>query len=1128
MENRVLRQLIMLSKYFVLGFCVQLFFTAFLLASTSKAQKESLEDINVSLKVENQQVKEVFQKLEQQSNLKFSYNEKIQNLTHDAISIDMRNGKMSDVLREISSQTNLKFLRINNSIHVVNKDRGDSSVDEIISERPVYHVTGMVTDTENFPIPGATVKIKDGTRGTVTDIDGKYQIDAVEGDVLVFSFVGFVSQEIQITNQTVVDIVLEEDLKALEEVVVVGYGEQKKETLTGSVVSTKGEIIAKSPVPNVTNALQGRLPGVIATNTTGEPGRDDAQILIRGRSTFGNSQPLLVIDGVPRPGQGLGRIDPKEIESITVLKDASAAIYGARAANGVILVKTKRGGKAKPEFNFSYNQGFSQPTRILDVLDAPTYAQVRNEAEFRNGSTTPIYTEEDIQKYSDGSSPLTHPNTDWVGETLKNWSLQNKVNLSVNGGSEDIQYYMSLGVQNQDGHFVNNPTQYSQVNLRANLDANITDNFKVSLNLAGRKEDRTYPSTGTWVNFVNILSAPPVLTAQYPNGLIAAGRFEENPLLRDQAGYLKQESYPIQTTLLLDYELPFIEGLTLTGSYSYDFRNDFEKTFQKPYSYWEYDPATGQYNEEMSSYYASPTVRDYFDRYFVTTYNLRANYTRTVAENHHFNLLVGVERAETKGNNASAFRRNFPTTVLTDIDFGGTDLSDQSTSGSSSLTRRDNLFGRLNYDYKEKYLVEFLFRYDGSPIFPAGDRYGFFPGLALGWRLSEENFLKNSAAVDFMKLRVSYGELGNDNVDDPYAYLNAYSIGNAYTFGGSDVLGLTPEVLPNYDYTWEVLRTANIGLEATFWNAKLGVELDVFKQNRSNILAQRQVSISSTFGFPGLPPENIGKVSNHGFELVLSHQNHVSGLLYRIKGNMSFARNKYEYFDEVPAGEEYQNLTGRPIGSLLIWPTNGVYNTQAEIDNSPHLDNAKPGDLRYVDYNGDDVINGDDQYRFGKSTTPEIVFGLDLNFQYKNFDLSTFFQGQGNAAYFPGITSLGGQSNGAVIRAEDRWTTENTDGAMPAAGGNFAQFSEFNLYSAAFVRLKNLELGYSFPEHLLEKLKLNRLRVYTNAFNVFTFSEIDFMDPEGRGDGNDPNSTRTDANYYPQLRVFNIGVDFSF
>lgn len=1125
MESNLRKKLIKMSKLCIYGMIIQLSVYTLAFAVDSDAQTKSVKDIEVELNLNSStNLDRVLKTVEKSTEFHFSFIDQQLDASSYQVSMSSQKLLLVDLLMELSKQTDLSFRRINDHIYIVKHSEGEEAITEIIKNNAV--VTGRVMDENGEGLPGATVMEKGTTNGTITDVDGRFSLNVSEGAVLLISFVGYEAAEISAVGNDL-QINLKPDSEQLEEVVVVGYGEQKRETLTGSVVNVSGKTIQKSPVPNITNSIQGRLPGVIATNGTGEPGRDDAQILIRGRSTFGNTQPLLVVDGVIRPTGGLGRIDPQNIESITVLKDASAAIYGARAANGVILVQTKRGAIGKPELSFSFNQAFSQPTRILNVLDAATYAEVRNEAEIRNGATTPIYTDDDIQKYRDGSSPLTHPNTDWVEETLKPWSLQNKMNLSVNGGSEAVRYFIALGLQNQDGHFKNNPTKYNQFNLRTNIDADITENFKVSLNIAGRLEKRQYPSTGTWVNFVNILSAEPTIPARYPNGLIAAGRFTENPLLRDQVGYLNQESLPIQSTLLMTYKVPYVKGLSITGSYSYDFTNNFNKKFEKPYYYWQYDAVNDEYDRMLSNVISSPTVTDDFSRTFVTTYNLRFNYEKTIGD-HSINLLVGMERAENKGNSASAFRKNFPTTALPDINFGSSDPNDQSTSGSSYLTKRDNYFGRLNYNFKEKYLAEFLFRYDGSPVFPEDKRYGFFPGVSVGWRLSEEGFLQDVAALDLLKIRASYGQLGNDNIDESYAYLSAYSIGNAYTFGGTDVLGLYPGVLPNPNYTWEVLKTTNFGVEASLWKYLLGIEFDVFKQNRTNILAQRQLSISSTYGFPGLPPENIGEVENHGFELALSHEHRISEVNYRLRGNVSFARNQYVFFDEVPAGEDYQNQTGKPIGAVLIWPTDGIYRTQEEIDNSVHLDNAKPGDLKYVDKNGDGVINGDDQYRTDLSSTPELVFGLDMNFMYKNFDFTLFFQGQGRALYFPGITSLGGASNSAVIRAENRWTPENIDGTMPASGGNFAQYSEFNMYSSAFVRLKNMEIGYTLPQNLADRINLSNLRVYCNAFNVFTISEIDFMDPEGRADGSDPNSTRTDANYYPQLRVFNVGVNFSF
>lgn len=1070
-------------------------------------------------------IDEVFKIIKDQTKYRFFYPE---DMFSEAPKVQLKAGEIAlkMLLKQSVALSNVHFKLSKNNTIVLMKNDTPQQIAKVIIQG--VEISGIVSDETGGPLMGATVIEKGTSNGAITDIDGGFTLTVNEDAVLEISYLGYKTIVVSVTSDKAINVKMELDSSKLDEVILVGYGEQKKETLSGSVVNISGDVIKRSPAANVTNSLQGRLPGVSAVSLTGEPGRDDARILIRGQSTFGDNNPLVVIDGVIRPIEGLGRIDSQDIESITVLKDASAAIYGARAANGVILVQTKRGTISdKPEFSFTFNSGISKPTRVLDVLDAVTYAQVRNEAATRGGGTNVIYSDEDIQKYRDGSSPLTHANTDWVKEVLKSSSYQNKMHLSVSGGSKKIKYFVSLGSQTQDGHFKNNPTGYSQFNLRSNLDAEITDNFKFSLNLAGRLEERTYPSTGTWVNFVNILSAEPTIPARYPNGLIAAGRFTENPLLRDQVGELTQKSTPVQTTLSVVYDTPFIDGLSLSASYSYDFTNQFNKTFETPYKYWEYNETIGDYDHLQSNVISSPSVRDRYIRNISQTYNFRINYAKKFG-NHNMALMVGAERNQIEGSYAEAYRRNFPTTSLPDINFGSSDPTAQSTAGGSSLTKRDNYFGRANYNYKEKYLAEFLFRYDGSPVFPEDKRYGFFPGISVGWVVSKENFLKESNTLDFLKIRASYGELGNDNIKESYAYLSAFTIGTAYTFGGNDALGLYPGVLPNPNYTWEVLETTNFGLDADFWNKKLSVELDVFQQNRKNILAERQVSISDTYGFAGLPPENIGEVENHGFELSLSHFNSINDFDYRIRGNVSYAKNKYVFFDEVPLAEEYQNKTGRPIGAELIWPTAGIYGSQEEIDNSVHLDNAQPGDVIFVDKNGDGFINGDDQYRTDLSTSPQLIYGLDMSFNYKKFDVSLFFQGAGKSLFFPGITGLGGNTNSAVFRAEDRWTPSNLDATMPAAGGNFPQLSDQNAWNAAFVRLKNVEIGYEFPKEILEKIGFNSLRLYANGFNVFTISKIDFLDPEGRGDGSDADSTRNDANYYPQLKVFNVGFNISF
>ena len=484
--------------------------------------------------------------------------------------------------------------------------------------------------------------------------------------------------------------------------------------------------------------------------------------------------------------------------------------------------------------------------------------------------------------------------------------------------------------------------------------------------------------------------------------------------------------------------------------------------------------------------------------------------------------MVGAEQQKQTYSYANAYRQNFVSPAIPQIDVGSTKPTDLNNGGSASEDAYNNFFGRLNYDYKSKYLVEFLFRYDGSQIFPKGKRYGFFPGVSAGWRISEEDFMSNMTFVNQLKLRGSYGELGNDRVG-AYQYLQAFQFGNNFVIGGSDVPGIYSSTLPNPDITWEVSKKLDFGMDATLWDRLLGIELTVFKEKRSNILLPRNLSIGNVFGFPGLPDQNIGKVDNHGFELDLTHRNTIGKLTYSVSGNISFARSKIIYMDETPPAEPYQAQTGHPIGSDLYYKSDGIFNTQEELDSYPHGTGAEVGDIKVLDLNGDGVINGDDRYRTNNSPIPEYVFGLTTSLQYKGFDLTLFFQGQTNAYSYDGsVDEFGLQDldNGLVYRAANRWTVDNQEGAtMPRSNDWQPGTTDFFLYDATFIRLKNAELGYTIPANILSKAGINNIRVFVNGTNLLTWAkEITWRDPEMSNNFLD----------YPPLRIFSFGVNVKF
>lgn len=1094
-----------------------LFFVSLVHVSASVYSQKT----KLNIKLENATLQQVFSAIQEQSEFDFFYkNEQIP--ANARISIQYQDEAIEVILDKILKGTGLIY-------HVLDKDiviSADGAQSNEANSQQQKSIAGKVTDSTGGSLPGVSVVVKGTTNGTITDADGKYSLSNIPANAtLQFSFVGMKSQEVSVSGKTTINVTLAEETVGLEEVVAVGYGTQKKETLTGSVVNVAGEQLKKSPATNVTASLQGKLPGLIVNQRSGEPGRDDPSILIRGSGTFGDRTPLIIIDGVER--SMMSRLNPEEIESVSVLKDASAAIYGARAANGVILITTKKGNVGKPVFNLTINNAFQHPTKVPEVLDAATFAQVFNEADWyrkgRPATYTPFYSADAIQKYRDGSDPILYPNTNWIKEVLKPYSIQKRISLQVAGGTEAVRYMLSFATLNQDGDYRNNPTQYKQYNMRAKIDINLSENLIIGANLNAILNNKEYSSASTNTNFYNILRSNPTLASRYPNGLIAPGRLGENPLLIDQRGFDKISDAPLYSTFTATYKVPFVKGLKIDASFNYDLSNQFEKLYNLPYSFYEYNVNTKLYDKKNATGTSTVELTDTYRKWTTMLYNYRITYEKTI-QDHHVTAMVGQEQQKNGFTWASAYRKNFVSPAIDQINVGSSKSDDKDNGGSATASAYNNYFGRLNYDFKSKYLLEFVFRYDGSQIFPTAKRYGFFPAFSAGWRMSEENFIKNNLPfVNQLKLRFSHGQLGNDRVGQ-YQYLQSYSFGRNYVFGGNDAAAIYPNTMPNANITWEVSKKTDIGLEASLWNNLLGMEFTLWKENRSNILAQRNLSIPGILGFSALPSENIGKVDNHGFELVLRHKKTINNKLsYNVDGNVSYARSKIVYMDETPQAEPYQNRTGLPVGASLYYKADGIFHTQAELDAYPHVNGTKVGDIKILDLNNDKVIDSKDQYRFDKTPTPEIVFGLNLGLQFDNFDLTMFFQGQTNAYNYDGaFTALGTSAfdNAIVQRAQNRWTVDNPNGTMPRSDAFQPGNTTFFLYDATFVRLKNLELGYSLPKNLVSKIKMDNIRLYVNAFNLLTWSkEIKWSDPEQGSDG---------SMYYPQQRVINLGINVKF
>lgn len=999
-------------------------------------------------------------------------------------------------------------------------------------------VKGRVTSKDDdMAIPGVNILLKGSAVGTTTDFDGQYTIKIPDANgTLVFSFIGYTTQEVAVAGQSVIDVALESDTETLSEVVVVGYGEQKKETLTGSISQIKGADMVESPQPNVSNSLAGRFSGVIVNNRSGEPGYDGSDINIRGLATTGNNDVLVVIDGIPGQLGGLQRLNPNDIESISVLKDASAAVYGNRAANGVILVTTKRGKAGKPKIAYSFNQGFSSPTRVPDMANAATYATIVNEIAYYNnpdGGMNQSYSDEEIQKFRDGSDPLNYPNTDWAAKTLKKVTLQNQHNLSLSGGNNDVNYFVSLGTLSQDGLYKNGATNYNQYSIRSNINANVTENFNISLLLNGRQEERQYPISSASNIFRSIYRAYPTVAAKYPNGLLSYGIEGSNPvaMVTSLGGTNKNPTDVFNGILKAQYYVPGVDGLSVDGFFSLDRTWDFTKTFEKPYTLYTYNSTDDTYEGTVvGGSDGNAILTEGQENISLITENLKFNYERQLG-NHFINSFVAYEQSKRHTETFDATRYNYPSTDTPELSQGGSESTDSYNSGSSSNYRRRSFIGRVAYNYMEKYLAEVQMRVDGSSIFPAGHRYGYFPAISAGYRISEEDWF--SSAVPFfndLKIRGSYGVLGNDNVD-AFQYYDNYSFNSTYVIGSDKTAGIDLTKIGNPNITWEKAKKTDVGLNARFLQ-NFTAEMIYFYQYRSQILAARNASIPGTSGIVNpyggtlVPDENIGKVKSRGIEATLGYSKHVKEFYYAVSGNITYARNELVFIDEASDLLSYQRQTGGPMNTYLLYKAVGIFRTQEDLDNNPNPSSSTQlGDLIYADIDGDGEITEDDRIRPELTNMPQITFGLNANLAWKNFDLSLLFSGQARVRQYV-LPESGTVGNFYSSWADNRWSPTNVNGTYPRVdtrastsvnGGQFA--NTFWLNNAAFVRLKNVALGYTLPADVITKWHLTSLRVYANAFNLFTISEVKDYDPEGSSES---------GQFYPQQRIINLGVNIEF
>jgi TonB-linked SusC/RagA family outer membrane protein len=963
-------------------------------------------------------------------------------------------------------------------------------------------------------------------------VDGNFSLTTAENAVLQISFIGYITQEIGVS--TVLEsgrrltITLSEDSQALEEVVVVGYGTQRKSTLTGSVASVKSEKLTVAPVTNITNTLGGQLPGLVTKQTSGWPGSDGSSLMIRGANS-----PLVIVDGVET---SFSHLDPSQVESITILKDGSASIYGARAGNGVILVTTKRGIESKPVIILNSSLTLQGSTRIFPATNSGQRAEFANE-EHRNAGlpeTQIPYTEEEIRKFYEGTDP-NYPNADWFDATIRPWAPQQNHNLSVRGGSEKIKYYGYLGYNNQETIIRHDGGHYTRYNLQSNIDAKITDRITVSvdLSLIQRQQYFTADNSSNHENmWASIYDSDPKYQVSLPDPdkLAYNGNYTGNSVYFSSTklgGYTDSRNTFLRANGSVSYDFKHIKGLKAKALINYNYGMDWYKQMFKDADFYTYNHDSGIYTWVRRSLNPTSLTRSSSVNADVTQ-QYALSYANVFNNIHDLTALAVYEVISSSNSGFSGRRTGFTTTVIEELPAGSASTA-QNDSWSGEMGRI-SWIGRVNYALMNRYLIEGILRADASARFVPKRRWGYFPSVSAGWILSQERFMKSFDALDNMKLRLSMGQSGYDNIGN-FDYMNTYGIDRQYILGDETMTGLYQTRVANPAFSWEKMVIYNAGLDFSFFNRKIYGTVEAFYRLRDGILGTRNNSLPSTFG-QTLPTENLNSQDTRGFELTLGTSGQTGDFSYDISGNISWNRSKWVKLDEPEYEDEDQKKisgrSGRWTDIRYGYVSDGLFTSQAEIDALPYIyadlnDNStlRPGDIKYKDLNEDGKLDWRDQTIIGSGSIPHWMYGANTYFRYKSFDLSMLFQGA-----FGYTTHIGLEPRRTKYAFEHRWTANNNDPhALVARIGSKALnglYSDFRNHSTVYLRLKNFSLGYDLPSNMLKKATIEKLRIYLAGTNLLTFSSISQY-------GVDPEMPEGASHmYYPQQRTFSIGLNISF
>lgn len=1097
-------------------------------AATTFAQKISLDKSNATLT-------EALQEIHLQSGFSVFYNAKmLKNAV--PVNVHLQNTDLSEVLKQCFQNQPFSYV-INNNTIVVTPKLAEAKPVQVIT------ITGQVKDDKGLPLPGVSIKIKGSDVGTQTKSDGSYTLNVPDNNaVLVFSFVGFVTQEVKVGNETQINISLKEQTSALNEIVVVGYGTQKKVNLTGAVSTVSGEDLNKRPVTNVTSMLEGTMPGVKINTGAGEPGNESVSIRIRGMGSYSGAdlEPLVLIDGV----QGnLNDINPNDIDNVSVLKDAaSASIYGSRGANGVLLVTTKQGKAGKMKVQYDGNVGIYKPTNMYKLItNSATYMELFNEAHINSGITDPnsLYPQDQIDLYRNATDRVRYPNTDWLSLIFQTAPTQNH-NLTFSGGNDKTVYNVSLGYIDQNG--IMKGFNYKKYTARVNLTSKVNDHIKFGTNILLKSGSRdavagnpSSPSQWDGSSMDLFLSA----MSQAPT---------YGPYLSDGSGHYTFKAYDFEYNNKNPVAVLDKNFKRITNDYEANAQGWLEVQFNKDFSWY----TKGAVNFSMDKY------RDY--KYTLDEYNFRTNKFQTSLDlgqgltdqdeqtvytnlysylnyahdfgGHNIKAQFGYSLEQSKWEYLRGYRRNFTDPTLTQLDAGGSDI--QSAAGSENQWAIMSYFGRLNYNYKERYLLEGNIRYDGSSKFSGDNKWGVFPSFSAGWRATEEPFIKalNLDWLTNLKLRGSWGQVGNQNIPTGnYPYQAVLGFTGNYSFDNSTLTnGVAQQDLNNPIIKWETTTITDVGLDVTLFK-NLSLTADWYKKRTSDIIRRAQVT-----ALVGLNPPviNDGIVDNTGFEIGINYSNVIRdgalrGFTYSLGANADHFTNKIISIGQRELGGYTVRQNGLPIDAFYTLQVIGIFQTAQEVANSPkqYGDATLPGDLKYKDVDNNGVINDNDRTLIS-GAFPKLNYSFNLAASFKGFDLSAMAQGvYGVKSYVSGWGVIPFvQGTPPTTEWLNRWTPEHPSTTLPriywgqGAPDKITRPSTFFLQNASYLRIKNLVFGYTLPSATTKKIGLDRVRLYFSGDNLFTITKFKGLDPERYGNG--------DGVQYPQNKIYSFGLNVSF